>query len=129
MATKIGRHISVCTCVYSNLVIYLQISKFHIWTTFIKLLFISEYGFCLMNDNQDCRQSGYPLSIAGHYTGPLSKSDCSSFYFLYRAAEEKRHQEEEQRMVVAGKRVPTVSVQPMREGNLAPWQRELQGNN
>ena len=52
-----------------------------------------------------------------------------NIYFFNRAAEEKRHQEEEQRMVVAGKRVPTVSVQPMREGNLAPWQRELQGNN
>ena len=37
----------------------------------IKLLFISEYGFCLMNDNQDGRQNGYPLFTAGHYAGPF----------------------------------------------------------
>ena len=47
----------------SNLVICHPISyEFHIWTTFIKLLFMSEYGFCPMNSNQDCRQTaGYPL--------------------------------------------------------------------
>ena len=41
------------------------------WTTFIKLVFMSEHGFCMMNDNQDCRQNGYPLFTAGHYTGPF----------------------------------------------------------
>ena len=53
-----------------NLVIYYPISsKFHIWTTFIKLLFMSEYAFCQMNDNQDCRQNEYPLFTARHYGG------------------------------------------------------------
>ena len=43
--------LSVCTCWHSNLVIYHPISsKFHIWTTFIKLLFMSEYVFCQIND-------------------------------------------------------------------------------
>ena len=36
---------------------------------------MSEYGFCVMNDNQDCRQNGYPLFTAGHYAGSLSESD------------------------------------------------------
>ena len=43
------------TLVYTliNLVIYDPISsKFHIWTSFIKLLFMSEYGYCPMNDYQ-----------------------------------------------------------------------------
>ena len=41
-----GHRLSVCTCGHSNLVIYHPIySKFHIWTTSIKLLCISEYGF------------------------------------------------------------------------------------
>ena len=49
-----SRHLSVCTCGHSNLDIYHQISsKYHMWTTFIKLLFMSEYGFSPMNDNQD----------------------------------------------------------------------------
>ena len=66
------RHLSVCTCGHSNLVIYHRVSsKFHIWTTFIKLLFMSEYGFCSMNDNQDCRQNGYLVYAAGHYAGPF----------------------------------------------------------
>ena len=56
----------------TNLVIYHPIFfKVHIWTTFIKLLFMSEYGFCPMNDNQDFCQNGYPLCTAGHYAGPL----------------------------------------------------------
>ena len=38
---------------------------FHIWTTFIELLFMSEYGFYLMNDYQDFCQNGYPFA-AGH---------------------------------------------------------------
>ena len=46
-----GNHLSVGTCRHSYFVIYHWISsKFHIWTTFIKLLFMSEYGFCQMND-------------------------------------------------------------------------------
>ena len=62
-----GCHLSVYTCGHSNLVIYHPISsKFHIWTTFIKLLFMSEYGFCPMNDYQDFLQNGYPLFAAGH---------------------------------------------------------------
>ena len=48
-----GRQLSVNTFGHSNLVIYQPISaKFHIWTTFIKLLFRSE---------QDFLQNGYPL--------------------------------------------------------------------
>ena len=66
-----GCRLSVCTCGHSTLVTYYRIaSKFHIWTTFNKLLFMSEYGFCPINDNQDCRQNGYQLFIAGHYVGP-----------------------------------------------------------
>ena len=62
-----GRHLSIYTCGHSNLVIYHPFSsKFYIWTTFIKLLFMSEYGFCPMNDYQDFRQNGYPLFAAGH---------------------------------------------------------------
>ena len=62
-----GHHLSVYTCGLSNLVIYHPIStKFHIWTTFIKLLFMSEYGFCPMNDYQDFRQNRYPLFAARH---------------------------------------------------------------
>ena len=45
-------------------------SEFHIWTTFIKLLFMSEYGFCPMNINQSCRQRQViPFFTAWHYTG------------------------------------------------------------
>ena len=41
---------SVCTCGDFNLVHYYPISsKFHIWTTFLKLGFIFEYVFCMMN--------------------------------------------------------------------------------
>ena len=62
-----GRHLSVYTCGNSNLVIYHSISsKFHIWSTFIKLLIMSEYVFCPMNDYQDFRQNGYPFFAAGH---------------------------------------------------------------
>ena len=60
-----------CTLILSFLSDFFQISC-------IKLLFMSEYGFCPMNDNQDCRQNG-----SGHYAGPLSESDCSSIFFLY----------------------------------------------
>ena len=69
---KNGLHLSVCTCGHSNLFMFYTISSnFHIWTTFIKLLFMSECGFCPMNDNQDFRQNGYPLCAAGHYVGPF----------------------------------------------------------
>ena len=27
-----------------------------------------------MNDNQDCRQNGYPLFTEGHYAGPFVSS-------------------------------------------------------
>ena len=57
-------HLSVCTSGNSNLVIYHTISFIsHIWTTFFKLLFVSEYGFCPMNDIQECCQNGYPFSL------------------------------------------------------------------
>ena len=56
------RHLTVYTCGHSNLVIYHPISsKFHIWTTFKELLFISEYVFCQMNDYQDFRQMDIPF--------------------------------------------------------------------
>ena len=56
-------------------------SEFHIWTTFIELLVMSDYGFCPMNSNQNCRQTAeYPLFTAGHYVDPLSESDCSSLF-------------------------------------------------
>ena len=32
---------------------------------------MAEYGFCLMNENQDCRQNWYPLFNAGRYEGPF----------------------------------------------------------
>ena len=76
---KNGRCLSVCMCGHSNLVIYHPIpSKFHIMTTFIKLLFMSEYGFCLINDNQDGRQTDIPFSLQGIMWDPLSEYDCSS---------------------------------------------------
>ena len=75
-----GRHLSVHTCGHSNLVIYHQISsKTHIWTSFIKLLFMSEYGYCPMNDYQYFFHRDIPFSLQGIRRGPLSKSDCSSF--------------------------------------------------
>ena len=43
----------------------------------MELLFMSEYGFCQMNYNQDCLQIEYPLFTAEHYVGPLSEFDCS----------------------------------------------------
>ena len=57
------RHLSVYTCGHSNLVID---HPFHIWTTFIKLLLMSEYGFSQMNEYLDFRQDGYSLLAAGH---------------------------------------------------------------
>ena len=62
-----GGHLSVYTFGHSNLVIYHPISsKFHIWATFIKLLFMSEYAFCQIIDYQNFCQNGYPLFAAGH---------------------------------------------------------------
>ena len=54
-----GHHLSVYTCGHSILVIYHPISSIY------GLLFMSEYGFSLMNDYQDFRQNGYPLFAAG----------------------------------------------------------------
>ena len=45
---------------------------------FYETIVLSEYWFCPMNNNQDCRQNRYPLFTAGHYVGPMSESDCSS---------------------------------------------------
>ena len=76
-----GCHLSVCTCGHSNLVIYHLISfKFHIWTTFIKLLFMSEYGFCPMNDMiiKIVAKTDILFSLYGNMPGPLSESHCSS---------------------------------------------------
>ena len=43
--------LSVCMCGYFNLVVYHTFSsKFYICTSFVKLLFLSEFGFCLMNN-------------------------------------------------------------------------------
>ena len=79
-----GRHLSVCTCGHSNLVIYHPISsKFYIWTTFIKLLFMSEYGFCPMNDYDRIKilaKTDIPFLLQGIRRGPLSESDCSINY-------------------------------------------------
>ena len=70
---------SVCTCGHSNLDIYHQISsKFYIWTTVFILLTVIEYGFCPMNDNQNCCQNGYPLFTAGHFVGCFVGVHCSS---------------------------------------------------
>ena len=84
-----GRHLSVYTCGHSNLVIYHLISsKFHIWTTFIKLLFMSEYGFCQMNDNHDFfAKTDIPFSLLGIRRGPLSESDCSSGHMIFLSEE------------------------------------------
>ena len=54
---------------------------------------MSEYGFCLMNDNQNCNmgfvrwmiikivaKTDISFSMQGIMQGPLSKSDCSSSY-------------------------------------------------
>ena len=69
-----GRHQSFCTCGHSNLVIYLLISsKFHLWITFTKLLFMSEYGACLINDTQDCLKTDIPF-----YCRALSGALCRS---------------------------------------------------
>ena len=38
---------------------------------FIKLLIMSEYGVCPMNDNQDCRQTDIHFSMQGIMWGPL----------------------------------------------------------
>ena len=68
---KNGPNQSVCTCGHSNLIIYRPIpSKVHIWTTFIKLLFMSEYVFCPMNDNE-VSPKRISLFTAGHYAGPF----------------------------------------------------------
>ena len=78
-----GPHLSVYTCGHSNLNIYHPISsKFHIWTTFIKLLFMSEYGFCPMNDYQKFCQKGYPLFRRRAIGRPLCRSLTVLVYFL-----------------------------------------------
>ena len=53
----------VTTCQFALVNIFQAISsKFHIWTTFIKLLFKSENGFCPKNDNH-CK-IGFRLSVS-----------------------------------------------------------------
>ena len=47
----------------------------------MQLLFMSEYGFCPMNDYQDFCQNRY--SPQGIRWGPLSESDCSSIAWRY----------------------------------------------
>ena len=37
---------------------------------FIKLFFMSEYWFCLINNNQDGPQNGYPFSLQGIMCAP-----------------------------------------------------------
>ena len=93
-----GRHLSVYTCGHSNLAIYHPVpsklhiwtsfiyhpisSKLHIWTSFIKLLFMCEYGYCLMNDYQYFRHGDIPFSLQGIRRSPLSESDRSGFVFF-----------------------------------------------
>ena len=60
------RHLSVCTYGHSYLTFITRfLQKFHIWTTFIKLLVMSAYGFCPMNKNQVCRQNRHPFFLPG----------------------------------------------------------------
>ena len=74
-----GRHLSVYTFGHCNLVIYNPISsKLHIWTSFTKLLFMCEYGYCLMNDYQYLRHGDIPFLLQGIRRGPFSEFDCSS---------------------------------------------------
>ena len=60
----------------SNLVIFYPNSpEFHIWTTFVKQLFLFEYGFCPTNSNQDCRQTDrYPLFHSRALCGALCRN-------------------------------------------------------
>ena len=62
MATKMAARRSVCMCGHLtwSFVAYFLLN-FYIWTTFIKLLIMSEYGLCPMNDNQDGLQNGVSL--------------------------------------------------------------------
>ena len=68
-----GRLWSVCICgnYFSHLT--LISSKFHIWTTFLKLLFISEYRFCLVNIIKILRWSPKLICPFDHrpFAGPL----------------------------------------------------------
>ena len=50
----------------------------YIWTTFINLLFMSEFWFCPMNNNQDGCQNRY----SRHYSGPFV-GVCSSFNNIF----------------------------------------------
>ena len=67
-----GRRLSVSSVVVTLIVSFLS-DFFQV--SCIKLLIMSEYGFCPMNDNQDCRRNG-----SGHYAGPLSECYCSSIF-------------------------------------------------
>ena len=72
MITKMAAKMATaCQFTYghSRVVIYYPIlSKFHLWTTFINLLFKPEYGICLTSNNQDGHQNGRCLSdcVCGH---------------------------------------------------------------
>ena len=73
-----GRHLSVCTCGHSNLIIYHPISsKFYMLVTLIKLFRSSS----IMGFVQDDRQNGRRLSvcICGHSTFVIYYSTASKF--------------------------------------------------
>ena len=45
---------------------------------------MSEYEFCQMNDNHDFfAKTDIPFSVLGIRWGPLSESDCSSWYMIF----------------------------------------------
>ena len=78
MVNKNGRRLSFCSCGHSILVIYHPISsKFHIWTTSIKLLFMSAYVFVRWTIIKIVAKTDIPFSLQGIMRGPLSESDCS----------------------------------------------------
>ena len=78
-----GHHQSVCTCGHSNLVIYHpNSSKFHILTTFIKILCISEYGFVRWTIINIVAKTDIPFSLRA-LSSPLSELDCSNYPYYY----------------------------------------------
>ena len=78
-------HQGPCLHVWTLKLDHLSPDFFQIYmlTTFIKLLFMSEYGFCPMNTiNHEGGQNGYPIFTAGHYAGPFFGVRLFSYYNL-----------------------------------------------
>ena len=63
---------------------------FHILTTLIKLLFMSEYGFYLMNDNQDFRQNGYPFAAGISWALCQSLTVLVHWMYIYTYTRQKK---------------------------------------